>query len=294
MRVFVTGATGFIGTAVIKELQSNGHQVIGLSRSDQTAALLMGLGAEVHHGSLEDLESLSNGAASADGVIHLAFDNGFGDFDKIILNDQRAINAIGNALAGSGKPFVSTSVTTMIPPQGHPANEDMKASKETPGFPRSFAEDAVIALSGNGIRSSVVRLAPCVHDANRQGFATALAYVAREKGFSAYVGDGNNRWPAVHRNDAAKLFRLALESAPAGTRLHGVGEDGILFSKIAEAIGRRWNLPVTGISHEAVGEHFGWLSPFVLFDNPVSSAKTQQLLNWKPKGNTLISDIESK
>lgn len=294
MRVFVTGATGFIGTAVIKELQSNGHQVIGLARSEQTAASLMELGAGVHRGSLEDLESLRNGATSADGVIHLAFDNGFGDFDTIISNDQRAINAIGDALAGSGKPFVSTSVTTMISPQGRPATEDMKASKETPGFPRSSAEDAVIALAGRGIRSSVVRLAPCVHDANRQGFATALAYVAREKGVSAYVSDRTNRWPAVHRNDAAKLFRLALESAPAGTRLHGVGEDGILFSNIAEAIGRRWNLPVTGISHEAAGEHFGWLSPFVPFDNPVSSAKTQKLLNWKPEGHTLIFDIESK
>ena len=167
----------------------------------------------------------------------------------------------------------------------------MKGSEGTPGFPRCAAEDAVIALSKFGVRSSVVRLAPCVHDETRQGFATALAYVAREKGVSAYVANGTNRWPAIHRLDAAKLFRLALELAPAGTRLHGVGEEGIPLSTIAEAIGRRWNLPVTSISDEEVGEHFGWLSPFVSFDNPASSDRTQELLNWKPQGNTLISDI---
>ena len=292
MRIFVTGATGFIGAAVISELQHSGHQVIGLARSDKSVAALAKLGAESHRGNLEDLESLHDGAASADGVIHLAFDNGFGDFNTIIANDQKAIKAIGDALAGSDKPFVSTSVTTMLSSKGQLATEDMNASEDTPGFPRSAAEDAVIALAERGVRSSVVRLAPCVHDASRQGFATALAYMAREKGFSAYVGDGQNRWPAVHLTDAARLFVLALESAPAGTHLHGVGESGILFSDIAESIGRRWSLPVKSIAPEAVNEHFGWLSSFVQFDNPVSSVKTQQLLSWKPAGDTLIADIE--
>lgn len=294
MRVFITGATGFIGTALIRELQNDGHQVVGLARSDRSAAVLAELGAEAHRGSLEDLESLRSGAASADGVVHLAFDNSLGDFDSIIRSDQHAINAIGDALAGSGKPFVSTSVTTMISSQRQLATEDMKGSEETPGFPRSAAENAVIALAGRDIRSSVVRLAPCVHDANRHGFASVLAHIARQKGISAYVGDGMNHWPAVHRADAAKLFQLALQSAPAGTRLHGVGESGIPFSNIAEAIGRRWNLPVASLSHEEAAEHFGWLLPFVSFDNPVSSAKTQQLLNWKPTGHTLLSDIESE
>ena len=294
MRVFVTGATGFIGTVVVKELQRNSHQVIGLARSEKSIATLTELGAEAHHGNLEDLESLHSGAAAADGVIHLAFDNGFGDFGTIISNDLRAINAIGDALAGSGKPFVATSVTTMISPSGQFGTEDMKGTEGTPGFPRSAAEEAILALAQRNVRSAVVRLAPCVHDENSQGFATALAYLAHEKGVSAYVGDGANRWPAVHRLDAARLFRLALESAPAGARLHGVGESDIVFAHIANAVGRSVNLPVTSIAPDAVGEHFGWLAPFVAFDNPASSAKTREILNWEPTGTTLIADIESK
>ncbi len=293
MRVFVTGATGFIGTAVVKGLISSGHNVIGLARSDKSVATLAELGAEAQRGSLEDLESLRSGAAAADGVIHLAFNNGFGDFHTIISNDLQAVHTIGDVLVGTGKPFVSTSVTTMLLSKGQPATEDMEGLEGTPGFPRSAAENAVIAFAKRGVRSSVVRLAPCVHDVSRQGFASALAHIAREKGVSAYVDGGTNLWPAIHLLDAAKLFQLALENAPAGTRLHGVGEDGIMLSTIAKAIGRRWNLPTSSISHEAVGEHFSWLSPFVSFNNPVSSAKTQQLLDWKPERSTLIADIES-
>ena len=294
MKVFVTGATGFIGTAVVKELQSNGHQVIGLARSDKTAELLKKMGADVHRGSLEDLESLTEGATAADGVIHLAFDNNsFDDFEKILITDQVAIETIGKALAGSGKPFVSTSVTTMLTTDGTPSTEDMSAVEGTPGFPRSGAENKVISLAQQGVRSVAVRLAPCVHDNTSQGFATALSYLAREKGISAYANDGLNHWPAIHRNDVASLFRLALESAPAGTTLHGVGEEGILFRDIAKAIGDKFNLPVESISNETVGEHFGWLTTFVTFDNFVSSKKTQELLNWQPKGASLITDIEN-
>lgn len=294
MRVFLTGATGFIGSAVVRELQNAGHQAVGLARSASSAASLAALGVEAHRGSLDDLDELRSGVLAADGVIHLAFDNSFGDFEETIARDRRAVRIIGDALAGSGKPFVSVSVTTMLYSQGEPGTEEWNASDETPGFPRSAAEDAVIALACRGVRASVVRLAPCVHDADRQGFAAALADLAREKGVSAYVGDGMNRWPAVHRLDAAKLFLLALESAPAGMRLHGVGEEGVPLRSIAEAIGRRWNLPAEAIAPEMAGEHFGWLAPFVLFDNPVSSALTQKLLNWRPESSTLIADIESR
>ncbi|KRM96068.1 hypothetical protein FC19_GL001136 [Liquorilactobacillus aquaticus DSM 21051] len=292
MRIFITGATGFIGSAVTANLLKSGHEVVGLARSDRSAESLTALGAKVHRGSLEDLDSLKSGAAASDGVIHLAFDNGFSDFEGTIANDFRAITAIGEALSGSGKPFVAASVTTMLNSHQAPATEDLQGTENTPGFPRYAAEKNIIDLSKKGVRSSVVRLPPCVHDETRQGFATALKYLAQEKGISAYVAKGDNRWPAVHRSDAARLFQLALESAPAGTVLHGVGETGIEFSKIAEVIGRHSNIQTTSISKEKTGEHFAWLSPFVTFDNPASSLYTQQLLNWEPKGPTLLHDIE--
>ncbi len=294
MRIFVTGATGFIGSAVVKELIAAGHQVVGLARSDKAAALLNAVGAEVHHGNLDDLSSLQSGAAAADGVIHLAFDNSFTDFAKAITDDLHTIEAIGDTLSGSGKPFVITSVTTMVPSLGRPATEADQPQDGSPGSPRSTAEKMAIALAERGVRSSAVRLAPCVHDASSQGFATSLAYLAREKGFSAYVGDGSNRWPAIHRLDAAKLFRLAVESAPAGSRLHGAGEEGIPFKNIAEAIGLRLNLPVSSISPEAAEAHFGWLTPFVLMDNPTSNALTRKMLGWEPVEPTLTADIIGK
>lgn len=291
MRIFVTGATGFIGSAVVKELINAGHQVVGLARSDKAVASLHTVGAEVQHGKLDDLNSLRSGAAAADGVIHLAFDNSFTDFVGAIRDDLRAIEVIGDTLAGSGKPFVITSVTTTVPSLGRPATEEDQPQDGSPGSPRSAAEKMAITLAERGVRSSAVRLAPCVHDVSNQGFATSLANLAREKGFSAYVGDGSNRWPAIHQLDAAKLFRLAVESAPAGLRLHGTGEEGILFRDIAEAIGMRLGLPVSSISHEAAAEHFGWLRPFVFMDNPASSALTRKWLGWEPAGPTLIADI---
>ncbi|MEA4926962.1 MAG: SDR family oxidoreductase [Syntrophomonadaceae bacterium] len=294
MRIFVTGATGFIGSAVVKELINAGHQVVGLARSDKAAALLNADGAKVHRGNLDDPNSLQSGAAAADGVIHLAFENSFTDFAKAIKDDLHTIKAIGDTLAGSGKPFVITSVTTMVPSLGRPATEADQAQDGSPGSPRSAAEKMAIALAEHSVRSSAVRLAPCVHDASSQGFATNLAYLAREKGFSAYVGDGSNRWPAIHRLDAAKLFRLAVESAPAGSRFHGAGEEGIPFRNIAEAIGLRLNLPVSSISPEAAKEHFGWLAPFVLMDNPASSAITRKMLGWEPVESTLVADIIEK
>lgn len=291
MRIFVTGATGFIGSAVVTELISAGHQVVGLARSDKAAASLNAVGAEVHRGRLDDFTSLRSGAAEADGVIHLAFDNSFTDFAEAIADDLHAIEVIGDTLAGSGKPFVITSVTTMVPSLGRPATEEDQAQDGSPGSPRSAAEKLAIALAERGVRSSAVRLAPCVHDASSQGFATNLANLAREKGVSAYVGGGSNRWPAIHRLDAAKLFRLAAESAPAGSRLHGAGEEGILFRNIAEAIGLRLSLPVSSVSREAAEEHFGWLTPFVLMDNPTSNALTRKRLGWEPVETTLAADI---
>lgn len=294
MRIFVTGATGFIGSAVVKELINAGHQVVGLARSDKAAASLNAVGAEVHRGKLDDLDSLRSGAAAADGVIHLAFDNSFTDFVGAITDDLHAIEVIGDTLAGSGKPFVITSVTTMVPSLGRPATEKDQAQDGSPGSPRSAAEKLAIELAERGVRSSAVRLAPCVHDLGSQGFATRLAGLAREKGVSAYVGDGSNRWPAIHRLDAANLFRLAVESAPAGSCLHGAGEEGIPFRNIAEAIGLRLNLPVSSISLEAATEHFGWLAPFVSMDNPTSNALTRKRLGWEPVEATLVADITGK
>lgn len=294
MRIFVTGATGFIGSAVVRELNNAGHQVAGLARSDKAAASLNAAGAQAHRGKLDDFNSLRSGAAEADGVIHLAFDNSFTDFAGAITDDLCAIEAIGDALAGSGKPFVVTSVTTMVPSLGRPATEEDQAQDGSPGSQRIAAEKMAIALAERGVRSSAVRLAPCVHDAGSQSFATGLAHLARERGVSAYVGNGTNRWPAVHRLDAAKLFRLAVESAPAGSRLHGAGEEGIPFRAIAEAIGLRFHLPVSSISPEAAQAHFGWLTPFVLMDNPTSNALTRKMLGWEPAGPALVADIVGK
>lgn len=294
MRIFVTGATGFIGSAVVKELLNAGHQVMGLARSDKSAAALNAMGAQVHRGSLHDTNSLRSGAAAVDGVIHLAFDNSFTDFSGAITDDLHAIEAMGDPLAGFGKPFVITSVTTMVPSLGRPATEEDQPQDGSPGMPRGAAEKMALALAERNVRSAAVRLSPCVHDATRHGFATGLADIARKKGVSAYVGDGWNRWPAIHRLDAAKLFRLALESAPAGSRLHGAGEEGIPIRDIAEAIGLSLNLPVIRISPEAAEEHFGWLTPFVLIDNPTSNSLTRERLGWKPAGPTLVDDIVGK
>jgi nucleoside-diphosphate-sugar epimerase len=295
MRIFVTGASGFIGSAVVPELIGAGHQVAGLARSDASAAALCAAGAEVHRGSLDDLDSLRSGAAAADGVIHLAYNHDFVDMAAAAQSDLRAVEAIGAALVGSGKPFVVTAGTLMlalggvVPPGAIGTEGDVPDS----ALPRVASEDAAITLAQRGVRTSVVRLAPSVHgDGDVHGFVPRLIDIARDKGVSAFVGDGTNRWPAVHRLDAARLFRLALEAAPAGSRLHGVADEGVPFRDIAGVIGRRLDLPVTSISSEEADAHFGFLGMLVPVDNPTSSVRTQQRLEWRPVQPALIRDLE--
>jgi nucleoside-diphosphate-sugar epimerase len=291
MRVFVTGASGYIGSAIVCELLAAGHQVVGLARSDTAAAALQAADAEVHRGNLDDLDSLRRGAVAADGVIHTAFNNisETTDFAASVQADLRAVEAIGAALEGSGKPFVVTAGTLMVTP-GRLATEHDPGRD---GFPRVASENTTISLAERGVRSSVVRLAPSVHgEGDTHGFVPSLIGIARDKGVSAYVGDGSNRWPAVHRLDAARLFRLAAEAAPAGSRLHGAGEEGVPFREIAEAIGRQLKLPVVSIEASDAGAHFGFIAAFVSADNPTSSKQTQELLGWRPEGPGLIADIE--
>jgi nucleoside-diphosphate-sugar epimerase len=292
MRVFVTGATGYIGSAIVRELTGAGHDVVGLARSDQAAAALTAAGAAAHRGALEDHESLRTGAATAEGVIHNAFKN-VGpdtDFAAACEADLRAIETLGEALADSGRPFVVTSGTAALAPLGRLGTESDTA---VAGFPRSASEDMALSFAGQGVRASVVRLAPSVHGhTDKKGFVPSLIGLARETGVSGYVGDGANRWPAVHVVDAARLFRAALEQAPAGARLHGVGEEGVAFRDIATAIGWELSLPVTSIpADEAVG-HFSWLAMFVSLDNPTASLLTRTQLGWQPEHRGLIADIE--
>ena len=290
MRIFLTGATGFIGSALIPELLNAGHQVLGLTRSDTGAQALQAAGAEAHRGSLEDLESLRSGAADSDGVIHCAFDHDFSNFLANCEKDKRAIEALGDALAGSDRPLVITSGTGMgntVP--GQPATED--AFNPDHPNPRKASELAGLAVAERGVNVSVVRL-PQVHDPVKQGLLTFAVQQAREKGRSAYLGDGLNRWPAVHVLDAARLYRLALEKREAGSRYHAVAEEGISVRDIAEVIGRGLHVPVVSLSPEEAPAHFGWLAPFAGFDMPASSAQTQQRLGWHPAGPGLIADLE--
>ena len=292
MRIFVTGASGFIGTAVTAELIGAGHQVVGLARSDAAAAALADAGAAPRRGSLDDLDGLREAAGTSDGVIHLAFKHDAmrsGDFPGAITADLRAIHAIGDALVGSGKPLVAASATLLLAGLARVATE---ADALAHG-PRVDAENTVIALAERGVRSSIVRLPPTVHSAReRHGFTATLIAIAREKGAAGYVGDGSNRWPAVHALDAARLFRLALEAAPAGSRLHAVADEGIPFRRIAETIGRHLNLPTASIPPGEADAHFGFLGPFVPLDNPVSSARTRDLLGWAPTHPGLIEDLD--
>jgi nucleoside-diphosphate-sugar epimerase len=290
MRIFVTGATGFIGSAIVPELINAGHQVLGMTRSDEGARALMAAGAQVHRGTLEDLESLSSGAAKADGVIHLAFDHNFSNFAANCEKDRRAIEALGAVLSGSNRPLVITSGTGIgnaVP--GQPATEDVfDANHPTP---RSASEVAGASVAATGVNVSVVRL-PQVHNTVKQGLITPLIELARKKGISAYVGDGSNRWPAVHVLDAARLYRLALEKQEAGTRYHAVAEEGVPAKAIAEVIGRGLKVPVVAMSQDEAAAHFGWLAMFIGLDMPASSAQTEERLGWHPNGPGLIADLE--
>lgn len=295
MRIFVTGATGFIGSAIVPELIQAGHQVLGLTRSDAGARALLAAGAAVHHGNLEDLESLRNGAASSDGVIHCAFDHSaFGqDFSKFIEvceKDRRAIEALGDALVGSNRPFVITSGTGMgSPGPGQIATED-HLDLNHPN-PRKASELAGISVAERGVNVSVVRL-PQVHDPVKQGLITYLVQAAREKGVSAYVEEGQNRWPAAHVLDVARLYRLALEKAEAGSRYNAVAEEGVSTRAIAEVIGKGLKVPLASLTQEKAQAHFGWLGMFAGLDMPASSALTQQRLKWNPTGPGIIADLE--
>ena len=290
MRVFVTGATGFIGSALVNELLNAGHQVLGLARSDAGVKSLKAAGAEVHPGSLEDLESLRSGAANSDGVIHLAFIHDFSRFQENCETDRRAIEALGSALIGSTRLLIVTSGTAIVAP-GRLSTEEDAPAVSSASIPRIASEEAAAAVAERGVRVSVVRL-PQVHDQRMQGLITPAIDIARQRGVSAFVGDGSNRWPAVHLLDAAHLYALALEKGSPGARYHAVAEEGVPVRQIAEVIGRRLNLPVVSKSPAEAMEHFGWLGVFAGLDCPASSALTQRRLGWHPVGPALIPDLE--
>lgn len=291
MRVFVTGATGFIGSAIVPELLKAGHQVLGLTRSDAGARALAAAGAEAHRGDLEDPDTLRAGAAQADGVIHCAFDHDFSNFLANCQKDGRAIEALGAALIGSDRPLVITSGTGMgSPAQGGLATEDV-FNLEHPN-PRSISEVTGAALLDKGVNVSVMRL-PQVHDPVKQGLVTYSVMLAREKGVSAYVGDGSARWPAAHVSDVARLYVLALEKARAGARYHAVAEEGVSARAIAEALGAGLKVPVVSLSPQEAAEHFGWLAGFAMLDMPASSAWTRRALGWTPTGPDLIADLNA-
>ncbi|HTK08188.1 MAG TPA: SDR family oxidoreductase [Ktedonobacteraceae bacterium] len=294
MRVFVTGATGYIGSAIVRELLAAGHQVLGLARSEAGAASLASVGAEVQHGALDDLDSLRSGAAASDGVIHTAFIHDFSDFARATQTDLRAIETIGAVLEGTGKPFVVTSgilmLAFLLPPGRLGTEKDVADAGSV--VPRIAAENATIALSQRGVRSSVVRLPPSVHGEGDHGFVPTLINIARARGVSAYPGDGSNRWPSVHRLDAAHLYRLALEKAQAGSVLHAVADEGVPVREIAGVIGRRLGVPVVALPAEEASGHFGFLGQFFSLDSPASSALTQQWLGWHPVQSGLLADLD--
>ncbi len=301
MRVFVTGASGWIGSAVVPELIGAGHQVIGLARSDASADALTAAGADVHHGDLDDLDALRDAAAASDGVIHLAFKHELafsGDFQAAAEADRRAVETFGEALAGSDRPLLIASGILGVAPGQVVSEQDGHGSHAAiaafGGGPRARWETAefTLSLASRGVRSSIVRLPPTNHGDGDNGFIAALVGIAREKGVSGYIGDGANRWPAVHRLDSARLFRLALEKAPAGTTLHAIAEEGVPVGEIAEVIGRHLGIPVVSVSAQDAGEHFIWLGGFLGLDAPASSAWTRELLGWDPTQPGLIADLD--
>jgi nucleoside-diphosphate-sugar epimerase len=286
MRVFVTGATGFVGSAIVQELLGAGHQVLGLSRSEEGAQALAAAGAEVHRGSLNDLDSLRRGAANVDGVMHLAFVHDFSAYETAGQTDRLAIEAMGEVLAGSDRPLLVTAGLAGFN-LGRPATEE-----DTPTFLPRPSEPTALALAAKGVRAMVIRLAASVHDRNDHGFVPTLINIARQTGVAAYVGEGLNRWPAVHRLDAARLYRLALEQGVGGAVYHGVADQGIPMRDIAAVIGRHLNLPVVSKTAEEAADHFGWMARFAALDMSASSTLTQQRLGWNPTHPDLLADLE--
>jgi nucleoside-diphosphate-sugar epimerase len=300
MRVFVTGASGWIGSAVVPELLSAGHQVVGLARSDASATALAAAGAEVLRGTIDDLDTLRTAAAASDGVIHLAFKHDIafsGGFEAAADADRRAVETFGEALAGSDRPFVIASGTAGLVP-GRVATErgghGTAGTEYLPAGPRirRGTAELTLSLASRGVRSSALRLPPTVHGDGDNGFMATIVGIARDKGVSGYLGDGSNRWPAVHRLDAAHMFRLALEDAPAGSTLHAIADEGVPIRAVAEVIGRHLGLPVAAIPPEDAAEHFTWLAGFIGLDSPASSALTRQLLGWQPTQPGLLDDLD--
>lgn len=292
MRVFVTGASGFVGSAIVQELIGAGHQVLGFARTDAAAAAIAAAGAEVHRGDLTDLDSLRRGVSAADGVIHTAFIHDFSNIAASGLVDGKAVTAMGEELAGSGRPLIVTSGTALVRSAGRPSTEEDGADAASAGSHRVKSEEITLGLASNGVRAMVLRLPPSTHGDGDHGFVPALIGIAKAKGVSAYIGDGANRWAAGHRLDAAHLYRLALENGVAGTRYHAVGDEGIPTREIAAVIGKRLGLPVVSVSPEEAAGHFGWMAHFFAFDAPSSSVLTQERLGWKPEHPGLIADLD--
>lgn len=291
MRIFLTGASGFIGSAVTKELLEAGHHVVGLARSDEAAKALTTAGAAVHRGSLDNLDSLRSGAAASDGVIHTAFIHDFSKFKENCETDRLAIEAIGSALAGSNRPLIVTSGTGLLH-LGRPATEADKPGGGSDAIPRVASEEAAAAVAAKGVRVAIVRLPPSVHGRGDHGFVPMLIAVARQKGVSAYIGEGRNRWPSVHRFDAAHLYRLAVEKAAQDAIYHGVADEGVATRDIAEVIGRHLNLPIVSKTAEEAAAHFGFIGHFFGADVPATSAETKKQLGWKPTQPGLIADLD--
>jgi nucleoside-diphosphate-sugar epimerase len=288
MRVFITGASGWVGSAVTRDLIAAGHKVLGLARSEASAKAVAAEGAEVHRGALDDLDSLQRGAAACDAVIHTAFIHDFSDFAANCATDKAAIEAIGAALEGTGRPLIVTSGTLGLPHGRLGTEDDAIASP----LPRK-SEEVGLAMAARGVRAMAVRLSPSVHGDGDHGFVATLVRTAREKGFATYVGDGKNRWPAVHRFDAARIYRLALEKGASGSKFHGVGDEGIPVREIAEAIGRRLNVPAVSKTPEEAGALLGFIGHVLAMDGPASSALTQERLGWRPTGPGLIADLDN-